>query len=218
MAALAMVVACGGSKSPAPAIGNEKVDEVVEKAFRDMSGMEKFASVLKDAYQLEVKDVAPVFEYKEQNEKGKDYFYGNDNENKQVSCVYVKKDGGEITEDEYKAYVKKIYDLMKSKSQDGKLIRGFDGGAEKLEEALEEKSFEKLFENKLMPQDFCYRMGDVFFVCTMSLEEPKQEMPYRIKFSNARGLQKSLNASMEDVEKALDDPEVQKVIKEKLGN
>ena len=221
IAGIAMVMACGdGGKKKEAAVktGNEKVDEIVEKAFQDMSGIEKFASVLKDAYQIDMKDVAPGFEYLEKSAKGSDYFYGDNNMNHRVSCVFAKKDGGEISEEEYKAYVKKIYELMKTKAQDGKLIRGFDGGAEKLEETLVEKSFDKLFESKFWPQEFCYRMGDAFYVCSMSLEEAKGEIPARIKFETMRGLQKSLNDAMEDAEKALNDPEVQKVLKEKLGN
>jgi len=215
---IAMVTACGGggSKSPAPTTDNEKVDEVVEKAFSDMTGMEKFASVLKNAYQLEVQDVAPAFEFAETNEEGKFYFYGSDREDKVVTANFIKKDASEISKEEYKAYVQKVYDLMKGKSQDGKLVRGFDGGAETTDEALEEKTFDNLFENEFWPQEFCYRMGDVFYACSMSLEEPKGKLPCRIKFENRRGLQKSLGDTMDEAEKALDDAEVQKVLKEKL--
>ena len=214
-----LLTACGGksSNTEVPKTGDEKVDEIIEKAFADMSGIEKFQSVLKDVYKIDLKDVEPGFDYPEQNAKGGDYFYGDNNMNHRVACMFAKKDGSEITQDEYKAYVQKIYDLMKTKAQDGKLIKGFDGGAEKMDEALQEKSFDNLFASKFWPQDFCYRMGDVFYVCSMSLEEAKGEIPSRIKFETARGLQKSLSETMDDADKALSDPKVQKAIKEQLG-
>lgn len=213
-----ITAACGGDKkSAAPVTGNEKVDEIIEKAFADMSGMEKFQTVLKEGYNLSVSDVAPGYDYPEKNAKDRDYFYGDNNVNKTVTCMFAKKDGSEITKEEYKAYVQKIYDLTKSKSQDGKNLKGFDGGAGTMEEAMTEKTFEQLFASEFWPQDWCYRMDDVFYNCTLSLEDAKGEVPMRIKFSMACGLQKSLNEAMEDAEKALDDPEVQKVLKEKLG-
>ncbi len=216
--ALMMVAACGSDKkSDLPKTGNEKVDEIVEKAFKDMSGIEKFQSVLKEFYGLDLKDVAPDYEYPEKNAKDKDYFLGDKLGNHKVVCMFAKKDGGEITKDEYRAYVKKIYDLTKSKSQDGKNVKGFDSGAEKLEDAMKEKTFDQLFESEFWPQDWCYRMNDEFYNCTLSLEDAKGEVPMRIKFNMARGLQKSFNEAMKDAEKALDDPEVQKALKEKLG-
>lgn len=219
--ALTLLGACGDNKKSNSELGistgNEKVDEIVEKAFTDMSGIEKFKSVLKDAYHLNIGDISPAFEYAEQNAKGKDYFFGEEAASHNVVGLFAKKDGSDITKDEYKAYVKKVYDLMKKKSQDGKLIVGFDGGAETKDDALKEKTFDKLFEEEYMPQDFCLRMNDEFYVCSMSLEEARGEAPMRIKFNFYRGLQKSFGDSMKDAEKMLDDPEVKKVLKEELA-
>ena len=212
-----ILTACGGKKSNAPKTGNEKVDQVVEKAFRDMSGMEKFAAVLKDHYGLDVADIAPDFDYPEKSAKGSDYFYGDNQMNHRVIGYFAKNDG-DISKEEYKAYVQKIYDLMKTKAQDGILVKGFDGGAKTQEYALKEKTFDQLFASEFWPQEFCYRMGDAFYVCGMELTEAKGEIPARIKFETMRGLQKSFDDTMNDVEKALDDPKVQKVLKDKLGN
>lgn len=217
LAGLSIVMACGGKKDSAPKTGNEKVDEIIEKAFADMSGIEKFQSVLKEHYQLDLKDVAPGFEFPEKNAKGSDYFYGDKDMNHRVVCMFAKTDGSDISKDEYRAYVKKVYDLMATKAQDGKLIKGFDGGAETLEDALQEKTFDQLFASEFWPQEFCYRMNNAFYVCSMSLENAKGEIPMRIKFETAQGLQKSFSETWSDAEEALDDPEVQKAIKDAIG-
>jgi len=221
IAALVLLGACGENKKSDSGIGistgNEKADEIVEKAFKEMTGIEKFRTVLKDAYQLSIDEVAPGFDYPEQNAKGRDYFLGEEAGTHNATGIFVKKDGGNIAADEYKAYVKKVYDLMKKKSQDGKLVVGFDGGAETQDEALKERTFDELFESDFLPQDFCLRMNDEFYVCRMSLEEAQGDTPMRIKFNIYRGLQKSFSESMKEAEEMLDDPEVQKVLKEKLG-
>lgn len=213
-ASLLLFSAC--SKEKKETTGNDKVDEIVEKAFKDMTGKEQFASVLKDAYKLSLEDVEPWADAPEKNEKGGDLFMGVDNINHNVTALFTKKDGSAIDKEEYKAYVKKMYELSKSRlAQDGKNVKGFMF-ANTLEKALEEKTFESLWESEFWPQQWNFRMNDEFYDFTIELNADKT--PQNIKFSIAKTLQKSLDDSLKDAEKALENEDVQKAIKDALKN
>ncbi len=209
--------ACGSDNSADISTGNENADELVAKAFKEMSGIEKAQNVLQEGYGLSLKDITPNFDYLEQNAKGKDYFYGDNGKGKRVTAVFVRKDGGEIDGNEYKAYVQRVFNLIKSKAQDGKIIKGFDGDAETLEAAMQELTFEQIFQAQYDPSDFGFRMNNQFYACSVSLEEAYDENPAHIKFYMGLGLQKSLKESMQEAEKILENSDVQKTLKEKLN-
>lgn len=223
VAGIVALTACSdkkeGGDNTIPSTGNEKVDEVVKKAISDMSGIEKFEYALQKGYNLNLKDVAPGFEYLEKSDKGSNYFYGEAIESAgtyRANAMFVKKDKDNVSEEEYKAFVNKMYEATKKMAQDGKNVYGWEE-ADNEAKALTEKPADKLFESKFWPQTWAFRMNDKFNVVTISLEEATSAVPARIKFSIGQGLQKSLSDSMKDAEKMLEDPEVQKAIKEKLG-
>lgn len=223
VAGIVALTACSGNKenndNAVPSTGNEKVDEVVKKAIADMSGIEKFEYALQKGFNLSLKDVDPGFEYLEKSDKGSNYFFGEAIESAgtyRANAMFVKKDKADVSEEEYKAFVNKMYEATKKMAQDGKNIYGWEE-ADNEAKALTEKPADKLFENKFWPQGWAFRMNDKFYVVNMSLEDAKASLPARVKFSIGQGLQKSLSDSMDDAEKMLNDPEVQKAIKEKLG-
>ncbi|MBR5037802.1 MAG: hypothetical protein IKX65_03670 [Prevotella sp.] len=224
MAALMLMTACGGEKKGTVTTGKEKVDEIVEEAieeFDKMSDIGKFESVLK-SYKLSLKDVAPEFAYKEKNENDKSNFYGKKSETENIgSALFMKEDGTDITQEEYDAFVKKLYEATKGVSQDGKNVRGFML-EDKLEGALNELPLDSLTGKKLfgMPWnliDWTFRQNDTFYGVSTDLKEGKSGKQNRISFKISQSIQKSIKETMDDAEKALSDPEVQKAIKEKLG-
>ncbi len=204
------------NKEKKESVDSDKVKEIVEKAFKDMSGKEKFAAVLKDAYKLSLEEVQPWADFPEKSDKDRDLFFGEDNVNHMCTAIFIKKDGSAIDKEEYKAYVKKMYELSKTRlSQDGKNVKGFMM-ENTLEKAMEEKTFESLWASEFWPQQWNFRMGDEFYDFTIELNEDKT--PQNIKVSLGKTLQKSLEDSMKDVEKALEDKDVQNAIKDALKN
>ena len=217
LAGLFLLGSCQGGKNPAAVTDNEKVNEVVEKAkkdFEDMSKVEKFESVLQDKYGLSLSDVAPDFFDVADKDSELNYFYGEQVPGFHAVAAFAKKDGLEISQEEYEAFVRKMYDVTKAKSQDGKNIVGFLE-AENAADALAEKPFEKInLKDHIWGQKWCFRMNDVIYTCELELKEAKGKNPMRIGMNLDKTLQKSLDETMKDAEKALEDPRVQEALKE----
>ena len=121
-----MLVACSEKKAPT-VTGDAKTDQKVEKAEKklsEMTGPEKCEATWKNRYEgkLTLADVQPDFDYAEKLE-GYDCFMGNGVN--LAKAVYCKKDGSEITPEEWNAYITKIYNVTKKLAQDGKVVRGF---------------------------------------------------------------------------------------------
>ena len=109
IASLAMLVACSEKKAPT-VTGVAKTDQKVEKAEKklsEMTGPEKCEATWKNRYEgkLTLADVQPDFDYAEKLE-GYDCFMGNGVN--LAKAVYCKKDGSEITPEEWNAYITKM--------------------------------------------------------------------------------------------------------------
>ena len=204
MAGLAIVVACGGKKDAAPETGDAELDqkiEKVEKKLSEMTGIEKCEATWQKRYEgkLTLADVKPDFEFTEK-EKGFDSFFGNGVNN--AKAVYLKKDGSDITPEEWKAYVTKIYNVTKKLAQDGKVVRGFgtDLNVKTREQALEEKSLEQALgggDNI----EWAFLKNDRFEACYLNLQNGPKEKYVDVTF--AEGIQKNLDKAMKDADKYL---------------
>ena len=122
LAGLTVVSACGGGKSNknnAVAEPEAKVEEEV-KDVKDMVGIEQAGYWLNEKFNLKLADVKPDFEY-EAMEKGMDACMGNSGGG---TIAFVRKDGAPITDEEFKAYVSRIYPLVQKCSPTGKIHKG----------------------------------------------------------------------------------------------
>lgn len=126
IASLTIVTACGNgssSKSNSKNTGKDETSAKVENAVKDvkdMVGIEQAAYWLDKTFSLKLADVSPAFE-NEALENGVDGCMGNSGGG---IVSFVKKDGTPITEDEFKAYVTKIYPLVQKCSPTGKIHKG----------------------------------------------------------------------------------------------
>jgi len=200
---LATVVACGEKKAKA-ITGDEQVDqqlEQAEKAFADMTDIEKCEATWAKRYQgkLTLADVQPDFEFTEKL-RGLDSFQGN-GENL-AKAVYVKKDSTDITPEEWTALVTKVYNATLKLADDGKIVRGFGTGLDvkTREQALEERSLQQILEggNNL---EWAFLRNDQFEACFLTLEDGRK--PNYVAISIGLGLQKNLDAALEDAEQQL---------------
>jgi hypothetical protein len=201
IAALALT-ACGGKKEAAPQTGDEELDqkiEKVEKKLSEMTGVEKCEATWQKRYEgkLTLADVQPDFEFTEK-EEGFDRFSGNGVN--LAKAVYMKKDGSEITPDEWKAYVTKIYNVTKKLAQDGKVVRGFgsDLNVKTREQALEEKTVDEALkgDNNI---EWGFLKNDRFEACYLNLQNGPKERYVVVTFSE--GVQKNLDDALKDAEK-----------------
>ena len=201
IAALALT-ACGGKKDATPTTGDAELDqkiEKVEKKLSEMSSIERCEATWQKRYEgkLTLNDVKPDFEFTEK-EKGFDCFTGNGvNLGK---AVYLKKDGSDITPDEWKSYVTKIYNVTKKLAQDGKVVRGFgsDLNVKTREQALEEKSLEQALQGGDRIE-WGFLKNDRFEACYLNLQNGSKENFVAVTFSE--GVQKNLDEALKDAEK-----------------
>lgn len=153
MASMAIVTACGGgnaNKQQAEAEDLvkseiENTDQKPEKSIEDMIGIEQAEYWLTQNFNLTLADVKPDFEYEAQ-EKGMDGCMGNKGGG---TFGFIKKDGTPITDDDFKAYVSRIYPLVQKISPTGKIHKGpgkFQNNSEEVQKqelALDDIDFSK---------------------------------------------------------------------------
>ena len=211
MAGFTLMTACGGkSENKGGEVANAENTEQEAEADATVdadSPTAKFEKALKDCYGLTFDQVKPDFAISETNNQGASMFYG-ESTNGGVNANLLKADGNDPTQDEFNAYATKIYNLTKSISQDGKNIVGFNE-ASTLDEALAEKPIDKCIGKNeygvdIIMTGWAFRMNDTFYQCDVAQGIARNGNPMPIKFSLSKGLQKSLNESMEDADKALE--------------
>ncbi|WP_373727291.1 hypothetical protein [Bacteroides heparinolyticus] len=221
---IATMVSCGNKKNSDTA--EKEVQEVAKemsKDFGEMNGTEQFEAALK-AFGLNVNDATPDFKYKEKNEKGKYYVKGLFANNKNEAYgTFMKEDSGEITIEEYNAFLTKLYNSTAKQSEGGKCVVGFGDNATTKEEALKEKPINKViglkdgFGEPWTSVTWHFVKDGIFYMVDCDLKEQRAATPSRITLSISQGLQESPDAVINEAEKALDDKNVQKAIKEKSG-
>lgn len=199
---LAVVVACGEKKAKS-VTGNEEIDQKVEKAEKklsEMTGPEKCEATWVKRYdgKLTLADVQPDFEFTEQL-KGFDSFMGNGVN--LAKAVYQKKDGGQITPEEFKAFAEKAYAATQKLAQDGKVVKGFGShlDVKTREQALEEMSLEKLLADGGNNLEWAFLKDDRFEACFVTLQEDAK--PSYVTVSFGEGTQKNLEEALKDAEK-----------------
>ena len=202
IATLALVVACG--KKAKTVTGNEELDqkiEKVEKKLSEMTGVEKCEATWQKRYggKLKLTDVQPDFAFTER-EEGFDSFSGNGVNN--AKAVYLKKDGSDITPEEWNAYVTKIYNVTKKLAQDGKVVRGFGSNLDvkTREQALEEVTLDKVL-NGDNNQEWAFLKDDLFEACYVNVQNLSNAKYVTVTF--AEGTQKNLEEALKDAEKYL---------------
>lgn len=200
---LALFTACGEKKAKT-VTGNEKIDQKIEKVQKKLSEMtkiEKCEATWEKRYggKLKLSDVQPDFAFTEK-EEGFDSFSGNGVNN--AKAVYLKKDGTDITPDEWKAYVTKIYNVTKKLAQDGKVVRGFgsDLNVKTREQALEEKTLEQALSGG-DNIEWAFMKDDRFEACYLNLLNRANEK--YVSVTLAEGVQKNLEEALKDAEKYL---------------
>lgn len=224
-------VACGpkGSKKAASEDGEIDLDKVVENITKDTFDGEKntkeaAAFWFKKNFGLKFSDVTPDFAF--QNEVGKYDFLGEQNSSSYVT--FTAKDST-LVRDDYIEYVKKVYAATAQVADGGINVYGFIARS-KPEEAAAEKTLEAVLDEGKPTKIFGFevymgmygwnfiRDGVYYMVDVKQLEKKidGEEYPYAARVIIGKGLQKSLDESMADVEKALQDPEVQKEMEKAL--
>ena len=145
MASLAIVTACGGGNAGKTSegkvvTGDAEIDaklEQAEKKLSEMTGEEQAEATIKKMYNLTTADLKPDFECK----LGTTGTFPTMGNGVNVATLnFEKADESAITEEEFAAYVAKIYPIVEKVSPSGKIHRGpgmnMDRSAEEAQQVL----------------------------------------------------------------------------------
>ena len=229
---IAAIAACGpkgGKKAAVEVDSDGKIDagKVAENIMKDTFDGEKntpeaAAFWFKKRFDIAYADITPDFEYGK--EVGKYDFLGEERSSAYVT--FTAKDST-LNREDYLAYVKKVYEATAKVADGGINVYGFiaksdpaEAAAEKtLETVLDEGKPTKVFGFEIYMGAYSWNFrkdGTYYMVDVKQLEKKKtdgEDRPYAARVIIGQGLQKSLDESLKEAEKALEDPEVQKQMK-----
>ena len=240
LAALTMFTACNKKAKNTTADGKVDIEKVADKMMKEAFEGESYSKeaavyYFKKGYGINFDDLKPDYPL---NEESKYTFYGEENKysgNIDALANFKIADDTKYTREDHENNVRRIYALTKAVSENGINMYGFEEKNTK-EEAMAEKDLETMIEkgkgSTFMGVELYYgsygwaflRNGKLYH-CEVSLLESPQEkdeagnqrkMGYAVKMYKA--LDKSFNDTMQDLDKALEDPNVQKQVKEALEN
>lgn len=196
-AALLAVVSCGGNSNKKSASNND-VKEVakeaaapVAKAYKDMTPAEQFEAVIQRDYGFKLADVKPAADFAADKTE-----YSGMPEPGHMARVTYKKAEGKFTSEEVEAYIRKLYDLTKGKSQDGKNVLGFGFSNNDPAHALDEADLAKII--PATEPKWCFRVKDQFYVCKVYAPNGNY-----IEATFVDGITKSLDEAVKEADKQL---------------
>lgn len=213
----------GGDKSDKKdgKVDIEKVAKNLEqKAFEGESYSKEAAEYyFKKNEGIKLSDLAPDYKL---NETSKYTYYGDEHE---ALANFKIQDGDTYTKEQHVENVRRIYAVTKKAADNGINVYGFEDRSVK-EEAMAEKDLEQMLKDNAGTKIFgveiyigsygwSFLRDGVLHRCEIELLEKNDvKLGYSVKMY--KGLQKSLDETMKEAEKALEDPEVQKQIKKAL--
>ena len=222
--------ACGnkGGRKAASEDGDVDLGKVVENIENatfngEKNTQEAAAFWFKKNYGISIADLKPDFELSTE-EPGKYDFLG---EEVLSSYVTYKSASGNLSKDEVEAFVKKVYAVTEKVAEDGKNVYGWNNSEKHAEvkpiEEILKAGYMDVFGFKVFVGIYSWSFvkGGIYYDVDVNFLEKKVEgssdkVPYGARVTVGKGLQKSFEDSMSDVEKALDDPEVQKQMEKAL--
>lgn len=143
---LVIAVACGGSN---PEAETERIREVL----KDKTGIDAAEYLIKERFGLELAEIEPDYEYEPQK-MGIDVCEANEYH---ATIGFVRKDRKKITDEEFAAYVAKIYPLVQKISPTGKVHKGEGPSMENSAEvSKEELTLEEAIHGKFATLAFPY--------------------------------------------------------------
>jgi hypothetical protein len=226
VAGLVLFAGCGNGGGNKSGKNDGKVDiekvakNLEEKAFEG----EKYSKEAAEYYfkkneGIKLSDLAPEYAL---NETSKYTYYGDEHD---VLANFKIQDGDTYTKEQHENNVRRIYALTKKVADNGINVYGFEDKSNK-DEAMAEKDLEQMIKDNAGTKLFGVEiyLGDygwsflkdgVLHRCEIDLlEKDDVKLGYSVKMY--KGLQKSMEETMKDAEKALEDPEVQKQVEKAL--
>lgn len=228
-AGMALCAGCGnngGNKSDKSEGNDGKADiekvakNLEQKAFEGESYSKEAAEYFfKKNEGIKLSDLAPDYKL---NETSKYTYYGDEHD---ALANFKIQDGDTYTKEQHENNVRRIYAITKKAADNGINVYGFEDKSDK-DEAMAEKDLEQMIKDNAGSKVFGIEIyigsygwsflknGELHRCEVDLLEKNDVKLGYSVKMHKA--LQKSIDETMKDAEKALEDPEVQKQLKKAL--
>lgn len=216
----------GGNKSDKNDRNDGKVDiekvakNLEQKAFEGESYSKEAAEYyFKKNEGIKLSDLAPDYKL---NETSKYTYYGDERD---ALANFKIQDDDTYTKEQHENNVRRIYAVTKKAADNGINVYGFEDKSDK-DEAMSEKDLEQMIKDNAGTKVFgieiyvgsygwSFLKDGELHRCEISLLEKNDvKLGYSVKMY--KGLQKSFDETMEEAEKALEDPEVQKQLQKAL--
>lgn len=227
VAALVLLAACGdgkGSKKSDSGDGKVDVEKVADKMMKEAFEGEKYSKEAAEFYfkkneGIKLSDLAPDYKL---NETSKYTYYGDEHD---ALANFKICDGDTYTKEQHIENVRRIYAVTKKVADNGINVYGFEDKSDK-DEAMSEKDLEQMIQDNMGTKIFgieiyvgnygwSFLKDGVLRRCEIDLlEKDDVKLGYSVKMY--KGLQKSIDETMKEAEKALEDPEVQKQVEKAL--
>ena len=225
-AGIVLCASCGNNGGKKSDKKTDKVDieKVADKVIKDAFEGEKYSKEAAEYYFLKnegikLSDLAPDYKL---NETSKYTYYGDERD---ALANFKIQEGDTYTKEQHIENVRRIYAITKKASDNGMNVYGFEEKSAK-EEAYAEKDLEKMIQDNNGSKIFgieiyigsygwSFVKDGALHRCEISLlEKDDVKLGYSVKMY--KGLQKSFDETMEEAEKMLEDPEVQKQVEKAL--
>lgn len=216
----------GGNKSDKNDRNDGKVDiekvakNLEQKAFEGENYSKEAAEYyFKKNEGIKLSDLAPDYKL---NETSKYTYYGDERD---ALANFKIQDDDTYTKEQHENNVRRIYAVTKKAADNGINVYGFEDKSDK-DEAMSEKDLEQMIKDNAGTKVFgieiyvgsygwSFLKDGELHRCEISLLEKNDvKLGYSVKMY--KGLQKSFDETMEEAEKALEDPEVQKQLQKAL--
>ena len=226
IAGLALCAGCGnkGGKKAENKDGKVDLEKVADKMMQEAFEGDKYSKEAAEFYfkkneGIKLSDLAPDYKL---NETSKYTYYGDERD---VLANFRIQDGDTYTKEQHEDNVRRIYALTKKVADNGINVYGFEEKSAK-EEAYAEKDLEQMIKDNAGPKIFgieiyvgsygwSFVKDGALHRCEISLlEKDDVKLGYSVKMY--KGLQKSFDETLEEAEKMLEDPEVQKQVEKAL--
>jgi hypothetical protein len=218
------LAACGGKTNGGSGAEGGKIDanEVAEQALDDAIAKNSFseeagAAAIKKLGGVDEKDITPDWSWTTDDSTMMNYGDGSDYGH--GSLLFIKDSTDDLTEDEYLAWARKVYDATAKISETSSNIYGWNVGDGSNPDG--EISFDEAMgvgsEALVFMAVWCYKYnGKYMWVNIEQVENPKKESEvtddfkfiyhyYGVKIDISVGLQKSFDDTMQDAEDAFEE-------------
>lgn len=226
VAGLVFCAGCGnkGGKKADAKDGKVDLEKVADNLVKEALEGDKYSKEAAEYYfkkneGIKFSDLAPDYKL---NETSKYTYYGDEHD---ALANFKIQDGDTYTKEQHEDNVRRIYALTKKVADNGINVYGFEDKSDKAE-AMAEKDLEQMIKDNAGAKIFgieiyvgsygwSFLKDGELHRCEISLlEKDDVKLGYSVKMY--KGLQKSLDETMKDAEKALEDPEVQKQLEKAL--